>query len=231
MRVRIDLMWQRLSFRTQLFLPLGLSFLAALAMGGLLLQTFATGQLADENEPGRRSTRIVAFALNSALGATDNPRKVLDAFVNSLGTSSDIQFRPVEAGPLPPGKDGLRDLHGVPRWFADLIAIPDMDAASPVIIDGRHIGDILFTPDLSADLFEKWIGFLALMSLIAVLMVLTGTIAYLFARSALRPLQDLGAGLTRMRRGDYATPIPVGDRRKSGRAARKPMPLQRPSRN
>lgn len=40
-------------------------------------------------------------------------------------------------------------------------------------------------------------------------MVLTGTIAYLFARSALRPLRDLGAGLTRIRRGDYATPIPV----------------------
>ena len=54
MRVRIDLMWQRLSFRTQLFLPLGLSFLAALVMGGVLLQTFAAGQLADENEPGRR---------------------------------------------------------------------------------------------------------------------------------------------------------------------------------
>lgn len=209
MRVRIGLMWQRLSFRTQLFLPLVLSFVAALVMSGVLLQTFAAGQLADENEPGRHATRTVAVALNGALGATDNPRKVLDVFVNSLGTSSDIQFRPVEAGPGPSAKDRLRDVHGVPRWFVDLIVVPDMDAASPVVIDGRHVGDIVFTPDLSADLFEKWIGFLALMSLIAVLMVLTGTIAYLFARSVLRPLRDLGAGLTRIRRGDYATPIPV----------------------
>lgn len=209
MRVRIGLMWQRLSFGTQLFLPLGLSFVAALVMGGVLLQTFAAGQLADENEPGRNATRTVAVALNSALGASDSPRKVLDAFVNSLGTSSDVQFRPVEAGPVPPAKDGLRDVHGVPRWFVDLIVIPEMDAASPVIIDGRHVGDIVFTPDLSADLFEKWIAFLALMSLIAVLMVLTGAIAYLFARSVLRPLRDLGAGLSRIRGGDYATPIPV----------------------
>lgn len=95
MRVRIDLMWQRLSFRTQLFLPLGLSFLAALAMGGVLLQTFATGQLADENEPGRRSTRTVAGALNNTLSASNDPQKTLDAFVHSLGTSSDIQFRSV----------------------------------------------------------------------------------------------------------------------------------------
>ncbi|MBR0819954.1 histidine kinase [Bradyrhizobium liaoningense] len=202
-------MWQRLSFRTQLFLPLGLSFLAALVMGGVLLQTFATGQLADENEPGRRSTRTVAAALNNTLRASDDPRKILDAFVLSLDTSSDIQFRSAEAGPAPPARDSLHGLHGVPQWFVNLIAIPDMDAASPVIIEGRRVGDIVFMPDLSADLFEKWVGFLALTSLIAVLMVLTGTIAHLFAGSALRPLQNLGAGLTRIRRGDYATPIPV----------------------
>lgn len=202
-------MWQRLSFRTQLFLPLGASFFAALIMGSILLQTFATGQLADENEPGRRSTRAVAAALNNTLRTSDNPRRTLDDFVHSLGNASDIQFRAVEEGPAPSPKDGLRNLHGVPQWFIDLLIIPDMDTASPVMIDGRRVGDILFLPDLSADLFEKWIGFLALTSLVAVLMVLTGTIAYVFAGSALRPLQNLGEGLTRMRCGDYATPIPV----------------------
>ncbi|QOZ55623.1 histidine kinase [Bradyrhizobium sp. CCBAU 53338] len=202
-------MWQRLSFKTQLVLPLLVSFLAALALGGVLLQIFAAGQLADENEPGRRSTRTVADALNSSLGASDNPQKMLDAFVGSLGSSSDIQFRPLEAGPPPPARERLQDLHGVPQWFVDLIAVPEIDAATPVIIGGRRVGDIVFVPDLSAELFEKWIGFLALTGLIAVLMVLTGTIAYLFAGSALRPLRDLGTGLTRIRRGDYTTPIPV----------------------
>lgn len=209
MRVRIDLMWQRLSFRTQLFLPLGLSFLVALAMGGVLLQTFATGQLADENEPGRRSTRAVAAALNNALNASDDPRKVLEAFVRSLGTVSDVQFRSADADAAPAPNAGLRGPHGVPQWFVDMIAIPDMDAASPVVIDGRRVGELVFVPDLSADIFEKWMGFLALISLIAMLMGLTGTIAYLFARSTLRPLRDLGAGLTRIGQGDYKTPIPV----------------------
>ncbi|MBW7974988.1 histidine kinase [Bradyrhizobium sp. BR 10289] len=203
-------MWQRLSFRTQLFLPLGLSFLAALAMGGVLLQTFATGQLADENEPGRRSTRTVAIALNDALQASDDPHKVLNAFVRSLGTSSDIQFHSVEAGPTPSIRDSLRNVHGVPQWFVDLIAIPDLDAASPVIIDGKHIGDIVFLPNLSADLFEKWIGLLALAGFMAMLTALTGVAAFAFSGSVLHPLQRLGEGLTRMRRGDYAGPIPVG---------------------
>ncbi|MBB4372213.1 signal transduction histidine kinase [Bradyrhizobium sp. cir1] len=202
-------MWQRLPFRTQLFLPLGAGFLAALVLGGILLQIFATGQLADENEPARRSTKTIAAALNNTLRASDDPQKTLEAFVQSLDTSSDIQFRAVEAGPISSAKDGLRNLQTVPQWFLHLLTMPDIDAASPVVIDGRHVGDIVFLPDLSADLFEKWIGFLALTSLVVVLMALTGTIAYLFAGSVVRPLQYLGEGLTRIRRGDYATPIPV----------------------
>lgn len=202
-------MWQRLSFRTQLFLPLGASFLAALILGGVLLRIFATGQLAEESEPRRRSTAAIATALNNTLRASDNPRQTLDAFVHSLDTSSDIQFRPLEAGPVPALRDGLGKPQGVPQWFIDLLGIPNLGVASPVMIDGRRIGDIVFLPDISADLFEKWIGFLALTSLIAVLMVLTGAIAYVLAGSVLRPLQDLDEGLTRIRRGDYTRPIPV----------------------
>jgi two-component system sensor histidine kinase UhpB len=209
MRVRIDLMWHRLSFRTQLFLPLGMSFIAALLMGGILLHLFTTGQLAEESEPAQRSTQAVAEALNSALRSSDNPRRTLDDFVRMLGASSDIQFHSVEAGSPPFAPRPLRGPHSPPRWFVNLLTIPALHIAFPVTIDSRRVGDIVFVPDLSADLFEKWIGFLALTSLIAVLMVLTGTIAYLFARSALQPLQALGAGLTRIRRGDYATPIPV----------------------
>ncbi|UFS89468.1 histidine kinase [Bradyrhizobium daqingense] len=202
-------MWRRLSFRTQLFLPLGAGLLAALIVGGILLQTFATKQLADEHEPARRSIQTVAAALNSTLRASDNPQKTLDAFVQSLDASTDIHFRRMEGGPPPAPKD-LRSLKTVPQWFVNLITIPEMEAAFPVVIDGKHVGDIVFFPDISADLFEKWIGFLALTGLVAVLMVLTGTVAYTFAGSALRPLQHLGEGLTRMRRGDYARPIPVG---------------------
>ncbi len=203
-------MWQRLWYRTQLFLPLGAGFLAALILGGVLLQTFATGQLAEESEPRRRSIEAIAAALNSTLRTSDNPRQTLDAFVHSLGTSSDIQFRAMEAGPTPPPKGGLRKPHGVPQWFIDLLAIPDVEATAPVMIAGRRVGDIVSVPDMSADLFEKWIGLLALTGLIVVMMVLTGTIGHVLTGSALRPLKDLAEGLTRIRRGDYTRPIPVG---------------------
>lgn len=192
-----------------MFLSLGASFLAALILGGVLLQTLAAGQLAEEYGPRRRSAEAVATALNHALSTSGNPRRTLDAFVHSLDTSSDIQFRNVEAGPVLPPKDDLRKPHGVPRWFVDLLAVPDMDAAFPVMIDGRRVGDIVFLQDMTADLFEKWVGFLALAGLLAALMVVIGTIAYVLSGSVLRPLRDLGEGLTRIRRGDYTKPIPV----------------------
>lgn len=209
MPVRIAPIWKRLSFRAQLFLPLGLMFVAALVMAAVLLQIFASGQLADENEPARQSAKVMAEALNGALRASANPQQTIDAFVRALDPSSAIQFRRAEAAPRPPSILALQKVHGVPRWFIDLLAVPDTENAFPVVIDGRRVGDIEFEPDLSADLFEKWVSFLALAGFVLVLTVLTGLIAYLTAGSAVRPLHNLGAGLTRMRGGDYDHLIPV----------------------
>ncbi len=202
-------MWKRFSFRTQLLLPLGLMFAVALVMGGASLQIFASGQLVDENEPALRSAEAVAKALNSALHASQNPQQALNAFVQSLGSSTTIRFRPADlatsapsgAKPLPPA--------GIPAWFIDLLAIPKLDVAFQVTIDDQRVGDILFSPDITADLFEKWIGLVAFAFFVILLTALTGIIAYATVGSALNPLQNLAAGLTRMRRGRYDQLIPV----------------------
>jgi hypothetical protein len=72
-------MWERLSLRTRLLLPLGLMFVAALLAGGVSLQIFATAQLMEETEPTARSARAVAAALNGALQASTNPPSGFDA--------------------------------------------------------------------------------------------------------------------------------------------------------
>ena len=201
--------WQRLSFTTQLFLPLGAIFLAALIMGATLLHVFTTDQLAQENEPAQRSARAVAQALNNALGSSADPHRTLDDFVRMLDPSSEIQYRPAEAGPAPARPSPLQDSHSPPEWFVNLLTLPDLHAAFPVVVDGRRVGDIVFFPDLSAALFETWAGFLALAVFVVALAALTAIIAYAIAGSALRPLLTLGEGLTRMRRGDYGHVIPA----------------------
>jgi two-component system, NarL family, sensor histidine kinase UhpB len=210
-------MWARLSLRTRLLLPLGLMFVVALLAGGVSLQILATAQLMEEAEPATRSASAVAAGLNGALRASSNPQATLDAFAQSLGTSDAIRFRR-----LGTDSDVHTPLGTVPDWFVRLIATPEFKTAFPVMIEGKQVGELVFAPDMSADIYEKWIGFLAIVGSAIALMLLTGAIAHFAARSALRPLQNLGEGLTRMRTGDYEQQIaPAGppEIRRSAREA------------
>jgi two-component system sensor histidine kinase UhpB len=201
-------MWERLSLRTRLLLPLGLMFATALLTGAVSLQIFASAQLMEETEPAARSARAVAAALNSALQTSANPHATLDAFVQSLSSSEAIRFRRLGAGLEVKPQEAQTAPRAAPDWFVRLLAIPEFTAAFPVMIEGRQVGDIVFAPDVSADLREKWIGFLAIACSGIALMLLTAAIAHFTARSALRPLQNLGDGLTRMRTGNYERLIP-----------------------
>ena len=203
-------MWESLSLRTRLLLPLGLMFGLALLLGAVSLQLFAPTQLLEEAEPAARAARSVAAALNGALQTSANPQATLDAFVQSLGSSEAIRFRRAdeETSVHPPIE--VRTLLGrVPNWFVHLVEFPEIVATHPVTIEGKRVGDIVFAPDMSADIYEKWVGFLAIASSGIALMLLTGIIAHFAARSALGPLQNLGDGLTRMRMGDYEHLIPA----------------------
>jgi two-component system sensor histidine kinase UhpB len=204
-------MWERLSLRTRLLLPLGLMFVAALLAAGVSLQIFATAQLMEETEPAARSARAVAAALNGALRASTNPQATLEAFVRSLGTSDAIRFRRVGTGLDVHPPEVQTPLGTVPDWFVRLLVIPESKAAFPVTIEERQVGDIVVAPDMSADIHEKWIGFLAIACSGITMMLLAGAIAHFAARSALRPLQNLADGLTQMRSGDYEQRIlPAG---------------------
>lgn len=197
-------MWKNLSLRMRLVLPLGTMFVAALVLGAVSLQLFAPVQLMEENEPASRSAKAVAEALNSALLMSTNPQQTLDAFVQSLGTSEAIRFRRSDAEmPASSPIEVRTPLGRVPNWFVDLLGLPEIGASFPVRIEGKQVGDIVFAPDLAAELYEKWIGFLALVSSAIALMLLTGTIAYFTAGNVLDALRRLGEGLTRMRTGDY----------------------------
>jgi two-component system, NarL family, sensor histidine kinase UhpB len=197
-------MWKNFSLRMRLVLPLGTMFVAALLLGAISLQLFAPNQLMEETEPASRSAKAVAEALNSALLVSTNPEQTLDAFVQSLGTSEAIRFRRTGTETAARSPIEVRTPLGrVPRWFVDLLRLPEIGASFPVKIDGKQVGDILFSPDLAADIYEKWIGFLALVSSAIALMLLTGSIAYFTAGNVVDALRSLGEGLTRMRTGDY----------------------------
>jgi two-component system, NarL family, sensor histidine kinase UhpB len=200
-------MWKNLSLRARLFLPLGVLFLTALLIGSSALEIFSPAQFVYENEPEREAALAVAKALNDSLQASVNPRQTLDAFAASLGTTAVIQFHPADGNERPPTVRTASA--GVPKWFVDLLTIPDLGSAHPISIGGRHVGDIVFLPNISADIFEKWIGFLAITLSAAVLMSASAGFAYFTAGAVLHPLLELGNGLSRMRSERYGDAIPV----------------------
>jgi two-component system sensor histidine kinase UhpB len=216
-------MWKKLSLRTRLFLPLGLMFIAVLLAGGVALQMLAPIHLMDEHEPTELSTKAVANALNSALHTSVNPQAALDAFVQALGTSEAIHFRAADKpASVHPPIEVQTPPRRVPRWFAELIGARATGTSFPVTVGEKRVGDIVFVPDLSADLFEKWIVFLAMACSAIAFLVLTGVIAYFSAGAAIRPLRNLGEGLTRMREGITPTRSPRPGHWRSGGVAWKP---------
>jgi two-component system sensor histidine kinase UhpB len=200
-------MWKRLPLRFRLFLPtLGL-MAAALLFGIFALEIFSPGQFESESEDAASLVRTVTKGLNTALGVTVDPESTLDAFADGIGTADTIQYRKAAASMAKP-KVRL-NTEGVPAWFVRILRIPNIATAHPIMIGERHVGDILFVPDLTPDLKEKWLGFLAIVLSGTALLVLAAISAYLTSTLALRPLEQLGAGLARMQRGDYDSRIPL----------------------
>ncbi|MEA2895302.1 MAG: two-component system, NarL family, sensor histidine kinase UhpB [Bradyrhizobium sp.] len=182
-------------------------FLTALIAGLVLLRIFAADQLVDENEPAGRSSVLMAGALNKALSASSNPNATLDAFVDELNKSGSdvIKFRRAGASPLSRTEnDATRGGSGrVPAWFVNLLALPKLARHTPIMIQGEPVGDLVFEPNMAADIYEKWIGFLAIVASGFALTIFTLAITYLTVDAALRPLRDLGTGLARLRDGHY----------------------------
>jgi two-component system sensor histidine kinase UhpB len=200
-------MWKRLPLRVRLFLPTTALIAASLLFGIFALQVFSPEQFENENEEGIALAKAITRGLNASLAVTANPRQALDAFAEGVGTTDAIQFRKAEVSTDVPKIRLTAD--NVPGWFIALLRIPDIASAHPVMIGARRVGDIIYAPDLSADLLEKWLGFLAIVLSGSVLLVLAALSAYLTTTMALRPLEQLGAGLARMQRGDYDSAIPL----------------------
>jgi two-component system sensor histidine kinase UhpB len=198
-------MWKTLSLRARMGVLLGGMFLAALVAGLVLLWTFSSDQILEENEPSARAAISVAAALNAALTASSNPDETLRAFVAQINTAPNaIRFLYDEQTPTasfvkPPGR--------VPDWFVKSLFVPDLGQHIAVLIQGRRVGDLVFEPDLSAQVYEKWIGFLALLAASFILAVLAGVISFVTIGTALKPMQDLGDGLARLRSGNFAKPV------------------------
>jgi signal transduction histidine kinase len=198
-------MWKSSSLPVRLGVLLGSIFLAALIVGAVALRAFAVDQLIDENQPAIRSAGMVARALNNTLAHSAEPERTLGVFVEGLGHADEALRFERTGDPSPRARTGAQGR--APDWFAGLIATPAISERFPILIQGQEVGELLFEPDITADIFEKWISFLSLAFAGIGLTVVTICIAYVTLYRSLRSLRELASGLTRLRQGDYSSTI------------------------
>lgn len=153
---------------------------------------------AAEREPFERQSAQVTASLKAVLNASNDPDRILNAFVGSLDTSHGaITFQTEQVAQVPPRSVAL-----VPAWFVKLLPLSENRSRSyPVSIGNRTLGYLTFFQDLYADVYEKWLTFLTV--IVIFLVVGTGclVIVYFGLGAMLRPLGELEAGLEGIWRG------------------------------
>jgi two-component system sensor histidine kinase UhpB len=199
-------MWKSYSLRMRMCILLSALFVAALATGLVLLSAFSTEQIREENAPSAKSAVTVARALNAALHTAANPDATLASFVAGLATSPTdaLKFRAIGETAT---TTATRHAEKVPAWFVRLMTVPDIEQHIPIMIGTRIAGHLIFEPDLSADFYEKWIGFLTILAAACALTLLAGAISYITIGTALKPLNHLADGLGRLSAGDFTQAI------------------------
>lgn len=202
--------WNVLSFRQRLLLPIAAMIVSALMSGAVALLVFSPDQFEYESEQEAGSAQAVAKALNAALKTSSNPVETLEAFGTNLGNVEAVGYLP--AGSAAPTRTARSKGGSVPAWFVSNLAIPDLAKSYPIDIGTARVGAIVFSPDLSADIWEKWMGFLAIVSTGSLPMLFAALSTHLVAGRAIRPMERLGAGLTGCARAttmrSFLLPVP-----------------------
>lgn len=185
--------------------------LVALVASAVLLVVYSRSQLLVEHEPGRQVAGQVAKAFNNALLTTTDPDAVLRGFDTGLDDNEGtVTFESVsdEAAGLVSASSSKSHVDGVPSWFVHLLGAPNISDRFPIFLKGERVGDLVFAANLSADISERWLTFVGILTSAVGLAIISSFIAYLTVGATLKPLHRIEAGLTRLRAGAYDVLVP-----------------------
>src|SRR5712675_874855 len=199
-------MWTNYSLFLRLWLLLCGMILLALTASIVLLIVYSRAQLLVEHEPGSRVAGQVAKAFNQALANTTDPDGVLRGFDlgldNNEGTVT-FETTADEAAGVASDNSSASNVDGVPAWFVRLLIAPNISDRFPIYVAGQRAGDLVFKANLSADLSERWLTFICILTSAGVLAIISSFISYFTVGVTLRPLRGIETGLTQLRAGDY----------------------------
>lgn len=197
-------MYKKLSLQARLSLFISMLLCVALIGSAIAVVVFSPRQMVEEHDASVRMARQLAETLNRSLQQHPDANDIVASLLTEL--------KPLEAGKLgfipAGGADGATrfvapTVSGVPDWFSRFLTKGFAVEKIPVVLGSQHIGDIAFSPDLSADIIEKWVTFLGVLASGIVLALTISAVVYFTVRRTLMPLAVLENSLTRLESGNY----------------------------
>lgn len=180
-----------------------------LAIGTILLITslllFSRIHLHQEREPVEALGRQLATAIQSTIRINPDAAANLKILMTEFNKSGWATFH--WSGDTARQGSHLGAVPNVPHLFTNFV---DPQRHVPVIFDVPEIGGSLqLTPDMSADLFEKWVAFLAAATV--PLLIGAGLIAVTrrMILNLLRPLLQIRSVISGLRSGEYNRRVEV----------------------
>jgi two-component system sensor histidine kinase UhpB len=197
-------MYKKLSLQARLSLFISMLLCAALIGSAIAVLMFSPEQLVEEHEASVRLAHQLAETLNKSLQAHPDANDIVASLLMELKS-----FEAGKLGFIPAGSaDGATKLvpqtvAGVPDWFSHFLTDGFVVEKIPVLLGAQHVGDIVFSPDLSADIVEKWVTLLGIIASGIVLSMTISSVVFITVRRTLMPLALLEKSLTRLESGEY----------------------------
>jgi two-component system sensor histidine kinase UhpB len=200
-------MLKNLSLQARLCLFISTLIFAALIGSAAAVILFSPGQLDDEHEASVRLARQLVETLNQSLRPYPESTETVTSLMANLPTVRAGHMGFLLADAKNETESVPMTASGVPDWFSRLLTDGFTVERFPVLVAGRRVGDIIFSPDLSADIREKWIAFIAIIGSGIALGLISSGIAYATVSRTLRPLRVLETSLSRLQSGGYGTRV------------------------
>lgn len=183
------------------------SALLALGIAAAIFVTLydARGRIESETNSGvELGGLLIDYALDD-VAVSANPDDALERLLLALRHVRHItvEYRPEPGGGAPAVMAAAPNPEA-PKWFLDFFAAPKIVKTYPVRLEGERRGELVISTKPSDEVAEIFDALAFLTTLLAAISAGVVGLILLTARQTLRPLNDLVAGLDRLRRGEFA---------------------------
>lgn len=175
------------------------SFLVGTTVLLASLLLFSNIHIQHEREPVEELGSSLAKAIGTTIRNNPGHADALKSLLLELNQSRSTTFH-LNNTPTAPNHE-LQAVGGVPSWFTTLV---EPKRQTPVTFDIPEMsGQLALKPDMAADIYEKWIAFLAAVSVPLFIALTTLLIARNLMLGLMRPLLSIKGGINALRTGVY----------------------------